>query len=271
MKKISLSYLLSDQREQVLCSFLAHLWMAPADVLLRATETQLWRSIRFTEPTLDIGCGDGTISLHIFKHLPKLAMGVDLNPQGALETGRYKKTLAADATKLPFADNSFQTVVSNSTFEHIPNDLQAVAEVGRVLKKGGTFWLTVPTPILKLHLQRLAGSRQKFTQVNNRVAHYHYRSTAEWAGIFAANNLRLVGFQTYFPPSSVSVWYRLFRLATWKPYHRELWSYLADPRISPWLPKSVFQYLEKKIIDAQLTRSLGHPHGTWQLLQAVKM
>lgn len=53
--------------------------------------------------------------------------------------GIYKKIVAGNATDLPFKDQTFKTVISNSTFEHISADKKAVSEVGRVLKKVADF------------------------------------------------------------------------------------------------------------------------------------
>jgi len=53
----------------------------------------------------------------------------------------------ADATSLPFCDNSFDVVVSFSTIEHIPSKegrQKAVDEIARVTKARGTVVITVP-------------------------------------------------------------------------------------------------------------------------------
>ena len=49
-----------------------------------------------------------------------------------------------DATKLGFADGSFDAVTAISTIEHIEDDLAVTAEVARVLKTHGLAILTVP-------------------------------------------------------------------------------------------------------------------------------
>ena len=50
----------------------------------------------------------------------------------------------ADITKLPFANDSFDLVLCNHVLEHIPEDNKALAELYRILKKGGTAILQVP-------------------------------------------------------------------------------------------------------------------------------
>ena len=49
-----------------------------------------------------------------------------------------------DATKLGFADESFDAVTAVSTIEHIENDCAVVGEVARVLKPSGVAVITVP-------------------------------------------------------------------------------------------------------------------------------
>ena len=52
-----------------------------------------------------------------------------------------------DATRLSYADNSFDLVIGNHIMEHIPNDVKAMAEIYRVLKPGGRAILQVPYSI----------------------------------------------------------------------------------------------------------------------------
>ncbi len=49
-----------------------------------------------------------------------------------------------DALALPFADGEFDRIVAAEILEHMPADLQALAELVRVLRPGGTVALTVP-------------------------------------------------------------------------------------------------------------------------------
>ena len=49
-----------------------------------------------------------------------------------------------DALSLPFADGEFDRVVAAEILEHVPADIQALAELVRVLRPGGTIALTVP-------------------------------------------------------------------------------------------------------------------------------
>lgn len=55
-----------------------------------------------------------------------------------------RSILWQDATKLTFRDNCFNMVIANHVLEHIPDDKQALKEIFRVLKPGGSAILQVP-------------------------------------------------------------------------------------------------------------------------------
>lgn len=50
----------------------------------------------------------------------------------------------ADLRKLPFEDHAYDLILCNHVLEHIPDHLQALSELYRVLKKGGTLIAQVP-------------------------------------------------------------------------------------------------------------------------------
>lgn len=62
-----------------------------------------------------------------------------------IPTATYGGALRGDATHLPFADATFDTVVTSEVLEHIQDDVAAIKELHRVLKPGGTLGVTVPT------------------------------------------------------------------------------------------------------------------------------
>ncbi len=63
---------------------------------------------------------------------------------GEIELDRFKGVLRGDATRLPFADASFDKVITSEVLEHIQDDVAAISEMIRVLKPGGMFAATVP-------------------------------------------------------------------------------------------------------------------------------
>lgn len=64
---------------------------------------------------------------------------------GEITLDRFVGVLRGDATKLPFADATFDRVVTSEVLEHIQNDVGAIGELARVLKPGGTLGVTVPS------------------------------------------------------------------------------------------------------------------------------
>lgn len=64
---------------------------------------------------------------------------------GEIAEERYVGALQGDATRLPFADGSFDRVITSEVLEHIQDDVAAIGELVRVLRPGGTFAATVPT------------------------------------------------------------------------------------------------------------------------------
>jgi SAM-dependent methyltransferase len=63
---------------------------------------------------------------------------------GEIDIDRFKGVIRGDATKLPFADASFDKVITSEVLEHIQDDVAAISEMIRVLKPGGMFAATVP-------------------------------------------------------------------------------------------------------------------------------
>lgn len=83
---------------------------------------------------LEVGSGLG-----ILQHLVPDYVGIDI----ASTAGAYcsKPFVAASATALPFADNSFDGIWSVWVLEHLAEPEQMLQEIARVLKPGGSLFL----------------------------------------------------------------------------------------------------------------------------------
>jgi SAM-dependent methyltransferase len=58
-------------------------------------------------------------------------------------------SVGAAAEALPFRDGQFDLVICTQVFEYIPNPGLAVAEIMRVLRKGGVLFLSAPSVFLR--------------------------------------------------------------------------------------------------------------------------
>ncbi len=119
---------------------------APLEVFTTLVAAQLVKFARVHEgqQVLDVGCGTGVVAVTAARSGAK-ATGLDLSPD-LLERARSNSQVASvsvdwhegDVENLPFADATFDVVLSQ--FGHIfaPRPEVAVAEMLRVLKCGGT-------------------------------------------------------------------------------------------------------------------------------------
>lgn len=115
-------------------------WDSP----LYTIQSSLWKSVqkhadRLEGRLLDIGCGQQPyrslltrVTNYVGLDLPKgQAPGVTVDVYGSAMT-------------LPFADNSFDSLISSEVLEHLPEPGQALTEAARVSRPGAWLLLTVP-------------------------------------------------------------------------------------------------------------------------------
>lgn len=104
---------------------------------------------------LDVGCGTGVNLLEAAKWFApaKALCGIDIAPGmialatlKAASVGLPAVFAVADAERLPFPDQSFDLVLCNSVMHWFNNRLQAVREMRRVLRPGGSLAILCATP-----------------------------------------------------------------------------------------------------------------------------
>jgi ubiquinone/menaquinone biosynthesis C-methylase UbiE len=102
--------------------------------------------LKGSELLLDVACGDGYWTA---KMIPRAAgiVGFDFNfkrLQQALKLAAgLRGAVRCDAHILPFQDESFDCSVGVCVLEHFERDVEALSELRRVMKPGGTLALTV--------------------------------------------------------------------------------------------------------------------------------
>ena len=100
------------------------------------------------ESVLDIGSGAGQIAGHLLKYGdPEIKVTcTDLSSQMLRRARNRLKSsrpdfVVADLCHLPFADGSFDGVTCGYVLEHLPDPRSGLAEMARVLSKGGRMLL----------------------------------------------------------------------------------------------------------------------------------
>lgn len=100
--------------------------------------------VRREDTVLDIACGPGIVSCYFAQYAAHVT-GLDIVP-AMLERARQLQTerglvnldwAPGESTALPFADNSFDRVVTRFSFHHYMEPQAAIAEMVRVCKPGG--------------------------------------------------------------------------------------------------------------------------------------
>ncbi len=101
---------------------------------------------RFGQPerVLVVGCGDGTEAALIGDLLGAKVVGVDAEDRFHSSASARVELVVADARQLPFSDSSFDVVFSFHMLEHVPSPDHAIAEMRRVVRPGGGFWVGTP-------------------------------------------------------------------------------------------------------------------------------
>lgn len=114
--------------------------------------------LRAGERVLDMGCGAGRHAFEMYRRgADVVAFDQDadelatvrewfdaMRAAGEVPQGAQADTKEGDALGLPFGDGEFDRIVAAEVLEHIPADIQAIRELVRVLRPGGTLAVSVP-------------------------------------------------------------------------------------------------------------------------------
>ena len=158
------------------------------------------------DKVLDLGCGFGRHAFEAARrgaHVVALDAGRDevdgvaATFAAMLEAGELRTSdlhtacVQGDALHLPFPDATFDRVICSEVLEHIPGDLEAMSELARVLRPGGTMAITVPrflpelvnwalsdeyhnVPGGHIRIYRRSVLEERLTSVGLRVLGHHY-------------------------------------------------------------------------------------------------
>jgi len=165
-----------------------------------------WNEQKHFSQVLEVGAGTG-IHINYVNHSFDKYIMTDLNPPlmdqillNNTKHGDKISTSVEDATKLSYADNSFDRVIAAHVLEHLPKPHEVLQEWARVLKPGGVLTLVLPCdPGVLWRIGRYAFARQNFL---NAGIQYDYWMAREHVN--PINNL--VSFTRHFFPQVKEKW-----------------------------------------------------------------
>lgn len=178
--------------------------------------------------------------------------------EGEIPAQRLVGVLRGDGTTLPFADNSFDVVITSEVLEHIQDDVTAIAEMFRVLKPGGRFAATVPSWLPELICWKLSDEYHAPKAVGGHVRIY---AKAELGAKLTSAGFTVDGFHRAHALHSPYWWvkcavgprdddhklvakYRAF--LEWDIMQQPLSTRVAERVLSPVLGKSAVFYATKQ-------------------------
>jgi SAM-dependent methyltransferase len=195
---------------------------------------------------LDIGCGTGANLplLRSFAGPSGSVTAMDFSPlalqfardQLSDDTAKNLSMLRGDAQCLPFEDDSFDVVTMLDVLEHLSDDCLALAEVQRVLRRGGALVMSVPA------YQKLWSAHDEALHHFRRYEYHGLRRVLHGAG-FA---VPLLSFAMSLMPPMAWLWRRL--ILPFKPRRpRDAKRHSEGailPAVPPALNQTLIRYLE---------------------------
>lgn len=159
--------------------------------------------------SIDLACGPGTLALRFARHV-RWICGLDLTPAvlaRARDAARAENITnvaftIGDAQTLPFPDHSLDLAVTSYSLHHIPHPARTIAEMARVVKRGGRVGV----------LDIFVPEDPAAAEINNRIERHrdpsHTRTLAqsEFKKIFAAAGLRIRSAEMEEHPRSFDHW-----------------------------------------------------------------
>jgi SAM-dependent methyltransferase len=186
------------------------------DFLIEARLLYAMLALRPASRILEVGCGGGAL-LSFLEAKGHPAVGVDILEEAVRLASRAapsSRVIKCDAGDLPFADASFDRLVSHHLVEHLADLPGTLEEWRRVLRPGAVLAMCTPN--------RLYPSPRIFDD----PGHVHVYDRRELVGVVEKAGFRVEGSLTVFPHLwrdriSVAVGVPLYRVFSHLPYYRE--------------------------------------------------
>ncbi len=113
-------------------------------------ENCLWKFCTGGGAWLDLGCGARLLSPwsrydeHELTGRYGCFVGIDYDMDSLRRNGTMASLVRGDISHLPFHDETFDVVTANMVFEHLDKPDEQLAEIHRILKRGGLLILATP-------------------------------------------------------------------------------------------------------------------------------
>ncbi len=148
---------------------------------------------------LDAGCGEGFGANRLLDKFPGIDMiGTDLSWSAlvaAKEISSDLETFQADVTRLPFAENQFDMIVSLEVLEHLPEPEKAVQAYQRTTAR--YLLLSVPNEPVFRTMRMLEGS--DILQWGDHPEHVNHWNFISFARFLKKQGLRVITWKVPFP------------------------------------------------------------------------
>ena len=208
--------------QQLLVEFLRVYAFQPATAYWRAVEIDVFRKyLPGSGIFLDLGCGDGKLSVILFGAKPPKdfsVVGIDSDEdETRMAAGNrlYLRIHTCSASTIPEPSGSFDHVISNSVLEHIEDIEATLAEVSRLLKPGGTFTFTVPSAGFHSCLRGplIPGIPREgyLKEMDERLAHFRYWNADQWGETLTSHGLLIKKQAEYLSTAETRRWESISR------------------------------------------------------------
>jgi ubiquinone/menaquinone biosynthesis C-methylase UbiE len=185
--------------------------LVPSAVLIRTAEAELLHSVQLVQTTLDLCCGDGFFASLI--QPSGFDAGCDRSKPALVNAKQgkiHRFLVCADiGVRIPFVDDYFNTVLSNSSLEHVKEIDSALKEISRVLKPGGKLYTTFGSDFAYSWWPCGEKALKQYLQYQ---PVYNKFSVEEWSERMFNAGLKIVGHQYYLSKKAT-------KLMTFLDYH----------------------------------------------------
>ena len=204
---------------------------------------------------LDVGCGSGATTLYLAETYTCEVIGADIREEMvARSKERAQKNIiknatfqVGDAENLPFDNNSFDVVISESVTAFVHSKERALVEYSRVARPGGyiglneTTWISPPPENLVTYLSRTMGVQPESPEhwealLNNTGLHDIVVKPCKTTIISQwVNEVKMTPFIDVVKP-----WGRLFSLYLKDPLYRNVIQEMVKESMN--IPRNIFDY-----------------------------